>query len=486
AFFGVLWSGGSLFFNQAILLLVKILLARLLLPEDFGLASMAFIVLSSLNLINAFGTGSAYIRDRKSDEFKAKNTLFYLDAIALFLIFLISFLAAPYVADFFSVKLSSSESSVMLKHMIQVLSLMKLLDILAIIPTRLMTKNLMFKQSTIASLFGTLAYGITTVTLAFLGFGAWSIILGQIANHLFLNLTKLLYCPFFPRLVFSKEIAGKYLKFGRNQFVNSVVNVVITNGGDTLIGRILGATVLGFYSLAMHFAGLLVSLIAGIINRVMFPILSKLQDDKEGFRRAFLKSFRLSAMFVIPAIIGAVVLADEIVFLVFGEKWASIVPIFYILSISSFLNSLIGPVSAVFNSLNKPELLRKNGLIKLFVFSVLIFPFIKWRGVLGVALIMVVMSLVSYFYLSRHVSKIIDGYYRYTFGQLSKILFSSFVMALVVYYIKSSFPVNIFWLFVNTSIGVIIYFIPMSFLDKDLRWDLEEIKIAFKHALKLK
>jgi len=474
AFLGVIWGSGNYVFQQIILLVVKLVLVRLLIPDEFGIAAMAWIIISSLSIINAFGTDTAFVRDNKSDQIKAKNTLFYLDSIALLLIAVIGFFSAPLVAGFFGKKISNPETIISLMWMMRLLALTQLLYIITIVPSCILSKKLRFKEGVIANIIGTIAYGLLTTVFAFLGFGAWAIIIGQIASIVATNITIFAYSPFIPSLIFDKKIAIKYLNFGKNAFFNSIMSVIITNGDDTLVGRIIGSAALGFYSLGQHFASLVVALISGMINGVMFPVLSKLQDDRKTFTKAFFKAFRLTKMFAIPSIGGAVILAKEIVVLIFGENWLPIIPIFYLLSISALLNNLVGQAEDVLNSLNKPHILRNNKLIQFGFYVILIYPFIKLWGLNGLCLVFIIFSLVSVFHLFPILAKEIPGFYPFILKILSKILLCTLFMMGVVYYAKGFLPVNFISLLVLVILGVIAYFIPMWFLDKELKWDLQE------------
>lgn len=474
AFLGVLWKSGNFIFNQVVLLIVKLVLIRLLIPEEFGIVSMAFIVISSLQLINAFGTGTAYVRDNKSDPKRAKNTLFYLDTSALTLIALIGFFSAPYVAGFFSKKISDPGTVVTLVWMIRVIALQQLLSIVAIVPRKILTKKLRFKEGVVAAIVGTISYGVIAIVLAYLGFGAWAIILAQLANTIISNIVIFFYSPFIPSLIFDKQIAKKYLNFGKEGFFTSAMGVIINNGDDTIVGRVLGSAALGFYNLGQHFAGLVVSIISGMINGVMFPVFSKTQDNKELFTRAFYKAFRLTNMLTIPAIAGAVVLSKEIVLLIFGQNWLPLLPVFYILSISSILSHVVALAGPVLNSLNKPSILRNNRLIQFGFYVVLVYPFTRLWGLEGVSVVFVIFSIVSLIHFLPILSREISNFYSYMFKILLKIIPVTLFMMAVVYFVKKIITVNLFFLFMLVLLGVVVYFIPMWFLDKELKWDLQE------------
>ena len=178
-------------------------------------------------------------------------------------------------------------------------------------------------------------------------------------------------------------------------------------------------------------------------------------------------------------------MAKEIVFLTFGEKWLPILPVFYVLSIAAFFNNLIGLASPVLNSLNKPQILRNNRLIQFGFFVILVYPFTKVWGLVGISLVMVVFSLVSLNHYIPILAREINHFYPYTLKTLMKILPCTMIMMAVVYFMKGIFPVNFFWLFVLVLLGVVIYFAPIWFLDKDLKWDVQEGWSVFKEKLGL-
>lgn len=483
AFMGILWKGGNFFISQIILLIVKIILVRLLVPEEFGLAGMAYVVISSLSILNSFSTGTAFVRDNKSKQIVARNTLFYVNAVPIILIAVIGFFSAPYVALFFGKKIEDPAMINSLVWMIRALSLSSLIHLLSNVPNAILNKNLKFQKLAVASSSGVFSYGLVVISLGLLGFGPWAIIAGQIASRIFTSLFIFIFSPFFPSLILDKKLAKDYIIFGSNNFVNSLIGVVVTNGDDTLLARLVGAAALGFYSLGQHFAGLAVSAISGVINGVMFPILSKVQDNKVTYSKAFFKAFRLTNLITIPAIGGAVILAHEIVILIFGEKWLPIIPVFYILSIAALLNNFVGLAGPVLNSLNKPQILRNNKLIQFCFFVILIYPFTKKWGMLGVSWVMVIFSIVSLIHLMPILSHEVHNFYRYLFTILSRIIPCTVFMMVIVYYAKSLISINIFTLFFLVFLGILVYFIPMWFLDKDLKWDFREGIIVLKSKL---
>jgi O-antigen/teichoic acid export membrane protein len=486
AFFGVLWGSGGYVFTQAILLFVKLILIRFLIPEEFGLAAMAYIIISSLSVLNTLGSGNAYIRDYKSDPKKAKNTLFYIDTLIIIIITLIGYLISPYVTLFFSKNINDPNIINTLLILFRVIALSSIINIIGIIPARVLQKNLDFQKPVIARSTGTFIYGLVAVFMAYNGYGVWSIIIAQIVEKIANNVILFLYSPFIPSLIFDLKIAKKYIKFGRDIFIGAIISIIITNGDDTLIGRIIGTAALGFYSISQHFAGIVVSIIAGLVGSISFPILSKLQYDKEKFSQVFFKLYKIKNMFILPSIGGSVILANWIVPLILGEEWLPIIPIFYILSVAALINHFVSIGSSVMHSLGKPEIIRNNKIIQFSFYIILIYPFIKLWGVIGVSYVMVIFALISLVHLGPKIAKEIPLFYSKTFKIFLKPFFATTIMMMMIYFLKNNLKPTITWMFILVGIGIIIYFFILWLIDKeDIEWDVKEALRLIKEKLKI-
>lgn len=486
AFEGIMWRGGYQLFHQIASIIVKIILVRILLPEDFGFIAMAMIVFESLDIINRFAGGEPFIRDNTSDVHKAKNTLFYLNLVSVGLTILICIVSAPYITKFFAKNISESQSISTLLWIIRILALRLCFSILASVPIAILIKDLRFKELYWSNAAGTFAYIITAPILAFIGFGVWAIVLAHILEQIVITGLFLYHAPFVPAFSFDKQIGKKYIKYNSNIFAGSLVIMIITQGDDTVIGRLMGPSILGFYNIGQQLAAITLSIISSNINEVIFPVLSKFQNDKEMFTKAFYKSFRLTIFSAIPCIAGLIILARELVICFFGEKWLPMLPAFYILSIATLCYTIVNTAGPVFNSLNMPHLNRNCQFIKLVLFVVLIVPFSKTWGYIGVCWVMVVLSTVPVIYLTPKLAKEIDGLYGYMFKTLSKSLIFTILMLISIYLFKKIIPINNFYLFMSVILGVATYGIPILLFDKeskdDMRFVLNLAKEKFQYA----
>lgn len=465
--FGIL--GFSQIFQQVFALISKIILARLLIPDDFGLASMAFIVLSVIGIFGTFGVGSAFVHKKVGKDFeKAKNTLFIMSAFTSIIYFALVLIAAPFVAEFFKVPV--------LKYMVMVLAFSFLIRILASVPSTIIEKEMMFGRKTAVIMTGTIVSFIITVVLALMGFGAWSIIWGSIGMAVSQAILQFIFAPYIPKFDFSRDIVKEYFNYGKYLTVSKFVGVVISEGDDTIIGRILGVASLGFYNLAAHAATLPMALITGVVNQIMFPLFAKLQGDIERFKRGFIRAFKLGNFLAIPAVAGIVILAPEIVYAVFGEKWMPMVPFIYILGAYGFLNSVSSLNGSVFNAFGKTKIIQQISVVQLILFIVLVYPLIKIWGVGGICFLLVLYSVVGGYIGFSTISSMFPGLVRKLIPVLSLILVNAVVMMAGVYLLKTYVfkADDVLNLILNMASGMVIYFGVSFLVDRRLKNDIKE------------
>jgi O-antigen/teichoic acid export membrane protein len=484
ALFGFLWRGGYNILHQILSFVVKIILVRLLLPSDFGLIAMAMIVFTSLDIINTLAAGEPFIRDKESDSQEAKNTLFFINFFFVGTTALVGFLAAPYVARFFSSKIPSTQSIMTLIWIIRAFSLRLLLTLASNVPLAVLWKDLKFNRLYSSNIAGSLAFFITTPLCALLGLGVWSIVIGHFVEQLMISSLYVYFSPFFPRLALNREIAVRYLRYNSNIFINSIIMIIITNGDDTIIGRMLGPVILGFYNIGQQFALLAETLVLRTANEIMFPVLSSLQNETERYNQVVYKAYRLINTIALPLIGGSVVLADDFVLLILGEKWLPILPVFYVYCLSVALKGFILLAHPVLKSLNKPQIIRNAQLIMLFVFSATIYPFTKLWGAVGVSWVLVLLSLVQLLFLAPLLARAVDGYIRTALQISSRIVPSTLLMMGTVYLFKSLLPSSILSLLFLAFSGVIIYTVPLLLWDKELKGDLREALGILKKKFK--
>lgn len=309
---GVLWSSIERFSVQGIQFVIMIIMARLLTPEDYGLVGMLAIFLAvSQSLIDS-GFSQALIR--KQDRTEADNsTVFYFNMAVGLALYLLFYVSAPWVADFYGLP----ELSLVMR----VVCLGVLFNSPAVVQRALLTVRMDFKTQAKASLIAVVISGAAGVTLACTGFGVWALVCQQLVNSGINTLLLWLFSKWKPVRVFSRKSFRELFSFGSKLLASGLLDTAYNNIYPIVIGKVFSAGDLGHYTRAQHFSVFPSSNITGILQRVTYPVLCGIQNDIDRLRGVYRKFLKLSAYVVFPLMAGLAAVSFPFVRIVLGEKW---------------------------------------------------------------------------------------------------------------------------------------------------------------------
>lgn len=453
---GLIWSAFSAFSSQGFQFVVTIILARLLLPGDFGTVGMATIFIALISIINEMGFSAAIIQ-KKDLKDNHLNTSFWTGIITGVLFFIISIFASSLVADFFKNDL--------VKPIIILSSVSFFIAPFGIVQRSLLTKKLEFRKLATVEVCTTFISGIFAITLAMLGFGVWSLVFMGIARNFITVVLLWKIEPWHPSLYFNKKCFSDLFRFGGNVVGSNLLNYLRQNVDYIVIGYLMGATSLGYYTLAYTLAVYPARTISPIITRVTFPVFSMLQDDNNLLKRNYLKVvFYLSAI-TIPALVGLEFVAPEFIKIVYGEKWIpAIIPLQFLIVIG-IVNSISTTVGTIFYAKGRPDLEFKLNLIKLPITTLMVLLGSGY-GINGVASYKTITAGAYFFITQMLANSLIKLTMREYFSVLKPVLFNTFVMAIILGIYR--FVIIIFdyqndlnVLVSSIIIGVIVYLILM-------------------------
>lgn len=309
---GVVWSSIERFSTQGVQFLIMIIMARLLTPKDYGLIGMLAIFLSVAQSLIDSGFSQALIR--KQDRTDVDNsTVFYFNIVVSSALYLILFIAAPFVADFYN---QPELTSVM-----RVVCLGVILNSLAVVQRALLTVRIDFKTQAKASLSAAVISGCIGIVLAYYGFGVWSLVVQQLLNLSINTLLLWIFSKWRPIAVFSWKSFHELFAFGSKMLASGLLDTLYRNIYPIVIGKLFSASSLGHYTRAHQFSEFPSQNINGIIQRVTYPILCGIQDDKERLERIYRKFLKLSAYVVFPLMIGLSAVARPFIDIVLGTQW---------------------------------------------------------------------------------------------------------------------------------------------------------------------
>lgn len=353
---GVIWSAVDKFAVQFGQFVVGILLARILLPEDFGLIGMLtiFIAVSQIFTESGLGTGLIQRQNRSGIDF---STLFVFNLAVSVFFYVLLFFAAPFISSFFE--------QPELTYLTRVLGLTLFFNAFAIVQRTKLTIAVDFKSIAKSNVIGMITGGICGVVAAINGYGVWSLVIQMLAGAFSSSLSLWFLSNWMPSVAFSKKAFRSLFGYGSRLLIAGLYAQILNNIYNICLGKFYTPASLGYYTRAKSFADIAAGTIGSILQQSTFPILASVQDDKEKLISIFSRMIRMSAFLVLPLMTLIALLAKPIVLLLLTEKWSSVIPLLqWIVFSRVFL-----PVSSLnlnlLNAAGRSDLYLKTDLSKL-------------------------------------------------------------------------------------------------------------------------
>ncbi len=358
AIVGTLWYGGSRLIIQALTWVITIVVARILDPADYGLFGFALLVMGLVDLINELGLGAGIIQ-RKTTSGEMLETVFWLALSTSLAVYGIGWVASPWIAEFFK--------QPQLVAVLRVSMLGFVISTLRVISWNLITKDVDFKNRSLAEVAANVLSSASTLGMALAGFGVWALVAGAIGRQVVLTVSCLILRPWWPRGRFNLTSVTEVFRFGLSVSAARVAWYAYSNADFFIIGKLLGQQLLGLYTMVYQLATLPADRITTVVNQVAYPVYAELQDSPERLRRYFLKLVTLVSLVTFPVLIGLFMIANTAIPLVLTDKWT---PIIVPLKIMCWVGSLISIetlIAPVVLARGRPDLPLKYNLLSLVV-----------------------------------------------------------------------------------------------------------------------
>jgi O-antigen/teichoic acid export membrane protein len=447
---GGFWFSFLKIASRALSLVRTFILARLLVPEDFGLMGVVTLSIAFLYQFTRLEVGMALIQ-KKGDIEDYYDSALALAVIRGGLIFLVLFFGSGFIADFFNNQ--------------QIVNLLKVVAfsplILSFRSPKLVVfeKELNFQLRFWFELISTTVDIVVTIVLAFILRNVWALVFGLIAGDIFRFILSYLFCPYMPKFNISTEKIKDLFNFGKWIFVTTILGFLITRSPEMLIGRVLDMAALGFYSMAFKIANLISTEIFNIFYKVTFPAYSKIQGDIKRLRGAFLRVTQLTTFFIVPISCVTIILATEVVTLFLGEKWMPIIPTLRVLSLMSLFYSFTAVFNSLYLALGKPHLPTKFSFFRLIVLCIVIYPLTLKYNVTGTALALLISAMIIIPYNISIAIKLVDCKFSQYFKQFELTLISTVLMSVCILLLKlllGTTP-HFYSLIIYCAVGGIVY-----------------------------
>ena len=347
--------------NQLLSIGVLIILARLLNPEDFGTVALSDVFFGFAYLFADLGMGPAIIQKQKIDD-NDLSTSFWVSVATGLGIALILCAVSPLIAAFYDKEI--------LKYVVMLSSTAFLLGSFSSIHRTLLTKKLEFNKIALINITSKVISSIASVGVALLGFGVWSLVLGGVVAQAFVIPLAWYMERWRPRFHFDKKSFAEMFNFSFNLLAFNFFNYFARNFDNLIIGRVLGAEILGYYSLAYNVMLKPLQYISWSVGNVLFPALSSLQENKERIRSAYTKVVRSISLLTFPMMFGLITVSREFILTFYGDKWeAAILPL-QLLCVVGAMQSIGTTVGIIFNSQGRSDLQLKWGVFASIVYVI--------------------------------------------------------------------------------------------------------------------
>lgn len=375
-FSGLRWTALSQMLQQVLNLGCSVVMARLLQPEDFGILAMACVFTGVVYFVLDMGLTAALVQRRDLGSVQI-SSIFWIDVLLGLTMTLVGWVSAGWIAEFYQ--------NPAVQPVVLLLSCNFLVTSLSRTQAALLTRNMAYRSLELRTFISQLVAAIVAVALAIAGFGVWSLAARIVVAGLVGTLLLWSISPWRPRLEFQAAEIRELVHFGNDVLVGNLLAYLSRNADNLLIGRFVGATALGYYSWAYNLMMLPIHRFTQVLASAAFPALVHLQDDPGKLQRAWFRGVRLIGAVVIPCMVGLIILAPQVVVVVYGSQWLPAVPVLQVLCVNGMIQSLGRIDSTVLLALGKTRLRLKLTIVSV-ALAMLAFLLGLPYGILGVAL----------------------------------------------------------------------------------------------------
>lgn len=369
ALLGLIWTMFETIGSKIISLVIQIILARLLLPKDFGIIGMITIFIALSQTLLDSGFQNALIREQQVDE-EDYSTVFIFNFSMAVVLYIILFFVAPFVSNFYQTPI--------LTNILRTLSLILIINSFGLIQRTILTRKLDFKTQTKISLLASAISGVVAVTLAWQGLGVWSLVIQQLLSQLIQSSLLMYSNHWIPKLIFSKVKFRYYFQFGWKLTASGLINTLYNNVYYVLIGKFYSPTDLGYYTNSQKFNDVPVQSMTGAIQKVTYPLLSKMNSGGLELKIGYQKIIRYASMVSFFMMLSLAATANYLIPFIFGPNWIPSIPYFQILCLAG----MFYPINAI--NLN---ILQVKGRSDLFLRLEII------KKIIGIVFIMIALLL---------------------------------------------------------------------------------------------
>lgn len=470
---GMLWSSGGSFAFQVIRILTQIILARLLWPEAFGLVALVMAFVSVANYLIENGLTLFIIRKQELNENDAYS-LFIANMIFASSIVILFILGSGLIASYLK------EPSTQL--LLIVSSSAILFNAFGSVHKALLTRDLQFRGQTVIMLVSAIVSGFIAVVVSILSFGVWSLVIYNISYQFIQTVLLVRLYSFNYRGKLDRIFLKEAIIYSWKLMLSGLIHTVYENIFNIIMGSLFSISALGYYSNALKIRDGAAQTLTDAIQKVSFPILSKLQDNKDSMVEASRRILKLSIFIIYPILFGLAATSESIVKVVFNEQWLGMIPIMQILAINGLLIPLHKVNLNILTVIGRTDLYLRLEIIKKIVafitISMALMIGVTLEGLLWVLFINAVLGYI----INVHYSKVFIGYgYIDQIKDISSVTIVSIIMGVLVFLCSKIIISTSYLLVLQISVGALSYILLSYFF---LKTEFNDVLNIIKSMMK--
>lgn len=386
---GLRWTSAGLLICRFMNVIRMVVLAHLLLPHDFGLLGMATVITGFLSIFRHFGTHAVVVQ-KSNVSSQLLNSLFFVNLVLGFSFTVVLALCGPMFIFVYNTP--------QVGPVIQILGAIFLISAFGIVPRALLTRSMRFDTLIKIEVLTSLFQMVTVIFLAYIGWKVWALVATELTGGAFYSILVYWLSKWRIKCEFCWSEVRTVMNFAFGLTASGVVKYINENADRFIIGSFLGATSLGYYSIAFRMLTIPLESISAVVNRVLFPAFSLVQGDNFKLQKYFLRAASGITMLMFPTMIGLFVLAPPLVLGVLGEKWRPIIPLVMAFSFLGILRAVARITGNIYLAKGRSDLLLRYQLVAGMFIVGSLFCGLFWWGLLGIAIAYCIISVPLVYY----------------------------------------------------------------------------------------
>lgn len=443
---GMFWRFGEKISAQLVSFVVAVVLARILMPEDYGIVAIVSIFIAIADIFVTSGLGTSLIQKKEADD-QDFSTVFWCNVALSMALYVLGFAAAPFIADFYDIPL--------LTPVLRVFGLKLPISAINSIQNAYVSRRMDFKKFFYATLIGTLISGMIGIAMAYMGFGVWALVSQYLANAAIDTLVLFAVVQWRPHFYFNFEKAKPLVSYGWKILATDLIGTIFNQLNSFIIGKKYTSADLAYYTQGQKIPNLINNNIGGTLSAVLFPAMS-LTDNIEEIIQIRRKSLKMLEYVLFPLMFGMIAVADKMIVVLLTEKWIFAVPYVRITCLTAIIGVLGTTLIQEVKAIGRSDVTLRMELMKKPIFLVIAVIAMQF-DIMAIAWTLVIDEIIAFAFNVYPVKKYIGFDFKMHLQDAVPPFLMSAVMVAVVYLIGRFVPGDFLCLTVQVVVGGIIY-----------------------------